>query len=62
MFLFCLPSYLDHEKSGKSNASFNQDSIKTLIILRVKKDLCGKIYTSVLFDVTFIAAIFLIED
>ena len=63
LFLSFLPSYLDHEKSGKSTTSFNQEFIKTINILNVNKDLCGKLCTSVLFyDVTFIAAISLIVD
>ena len=32
-FHSCLPSYLDHEKSGKSTTSFSQTFIKTLTIL-----------------------------
>ena len=39
--LSCRPSHLDHEKSGKSTTSFNQEFIKTLAILRVHKDFCG---------------------
>ena len=53
----CLTLYLDHEKSGKSTTGFNLEFIK------VNKDFCGKLCTSVLFnDVTFLAVIFLIVD
>lgn len=59
---FLPTSYLDYYKSGKkSTISFNQEFIKTLTIMRVKKNFCGKLCASVLFNgVTFIAAIFLI--
>ena len=53
----CLILYLDHEKSGKSTIGFNLEFIK------VNKDFCGKLCTSVLFnDVTFLAVIILIVD
>ena len=39
-----LPTLI-YEKSGKSSFSFNQEFIKTLIILKVSKDVCGKLCT-----------------
>ena len=37
MFLSCLPSHPDHEKSCKSITSFNQEFIKAVNILSVKQ-------------------------
>lgn len=53
LFFSSLLFYLDYEKSGKSNTSFNGKFIKTLTIVRVNKDFHGKPCPSVLFnDVT----------
>ena len=62
MLLSCLPRILIIiNPVKKAQISFNQEFIKTLTIMRVKKNFCGKLCTSVLFNgVTFIAAIFLI--
>ena len=45
VLLSCLPSYIEHEKSGKSTFSFYQEFIKTLAILKANKDFCGKLCT-----------------
>ena len=62
-FLYIIPSHLDHGKSIKSTTSFNQKFIKTSIILKVNKNFCGRLCTSVLsIDVTFVPAISLIVE
>ena len=62
-FLYIVPSHLDHGKSIKSTTSFNQKFMKTLTVLKVNKNFCGRLCTSVLsIDVTFVAVISLIVE